>query len=145
LLLARASARFVILLARASARFDANQSGVPMPMSRVFVPQEALETWLSSGRVHMVGETLFVDGQAFGLEGAVRFVSEVAGGGDEQKLLGRVKSMAQVESLGGELCAASVVLGDNAYEVIEGFLAGVEPGAAPARNHDQLVKLFAQR
>jgi hypothetical protein len=116
-----------------------------MPTSRVFVPQEALEAWLSSGRVHMVGETLFVDGQAFALESAVHFVSEVAGGSDEQKLLGRVKSLAQVESLGGELCAASVVLGDNAYEVIEGFLAGAEPGSARSRSNDELIQLFAQR
>lgn len=116
-----------------------------MPTSRVFVPQEALETWLSAGRVHMVGETLFVDGQAFALESAVRFTSEVAGGSDEHSLIGRVKTMAQVESLGGEHCAASVVLGDNAYEVIEGFLAAAETAADRPKTHDQLVKLFAQR
>jgi hypothetical protein len=116
-----------------------------MPTSRVFVPQEALETWLSSGRVHMVGETLFVEGQAFSLESAVRFISEVAGGGDEQALIGRVKTLAQLEALGGEHVSDSVVLGDNAYEVIDGFLAGVETGSGPARTHDQLIKLFAQR
>jgi hypothetical protein len=116
-----------------------------MPTSRIFVPQEALETWLSSGRVHMVGETLFVEGQAFALESAVRFVSEVAGGGDEHKLIGRVKSLAQLEVLGGEHVSDSVVLGDNAYEVIDGFLAGVETGNGPTRTHDQLIKLFAQQ
>jgi hypothetical protein len=116
-----------------------------MPTSRVFVPQEALEAWLSSGRVHMVGETLFLDGQAFALESAVRFVSEVAGGGDEPNLLGRVKSLPQLESLGGEHVSGSVVLGDNAYEVVDGFLASVEAGNAPSRAHDQLIKLFAER
>lgn len=115
-----------------------------MPTSRVFVPQEALEAWLSAGRVHMVGETLFVDGQAFGLESAVRFMTEVAGGNDEQDLLGRVKTLAQITDLGGEHCSASVVLGDNAYEVIEGFLASAEEAREP-RSHDQLVQLFAQR
>jgi hypothetical protein len=115
-----------------------------MPSARVFIPQEALETWLASGGVHMVGENLFVGGQAFSLESAVHFVSEVAGGGDEPQLLGRVKTMDQLEALGGEHCAASVVLGDNAYEVIEGFVARVEPGDAPTLSHDHLIKLFVQ-
>jgi hypothetical protein len=116
-----------------------------MPTSRVFVPQEALETWLSSGRVHMVGETLFLDGQAFALESAVRFLSEVAGGGDEPRLLGRVKSLSQLEALGGEHVSGSVVLGDNAYEVVDGFLASVESGNGPSRTHEQLLRLFAER
>lgn len=114
-----------------------------MASARVFVPQEALEAWLSSGRVHMVGENLFVGGQAFRLESAVRFVNEVAGGGDEPQLLGRVKTLEQIASLGGEHCAASVVLGDNAYEVIEGFVARAEPNGAQPSTHDQLVKLLA--
>ena len=116
-----------------------------MPTARVFIPQEALETWLSAGSVHVVGEDLFLDGHAFSLESAVRFVAEVAGGGDESQLLGRVKTLRQVESLGGELCAASVVLGESAYEVIEGFVAKAEPNGVSAPDHEQLIKLFAQR
>ncbi len=116
-----------------------------MQPSRVFIPQEALEAWLSSSKgVHMVGETLFIEGQPFALEGAVRFMTEVTGTEDGQNLLGRVKTTAQIDALGGEHVSASVVLGDNAYEVIEGFLASVEP-SEPARSHEQLVKLFAQR
>jgi hypothetical protein len=114
-----------------------------MATARVFVPQEALEAWLSSGRVHMVGENLFVGGQAFRLESAARFITEVAGGGDEPQLLGRVKTLEQIANLGGEHCAASVVLGDNAYEVIEGFVARAEPNGAQPATHDQLIKLLA--
>jgi hypothetical protein len=113
-----------------------------MAVARVFVPQEALEAWLSAGRVHMVGENLYVEGHAFSLESAVRFINEVAGGGDETKLLGRVKTLEQITSLGGEHVSASVVLGDNAYEVIEGFVARAEPNGAQLPSHDQLVKLF---
>lgn len=116
-----------------------------MPLARVFVPQEALEGWLSAGRVNMVGETLFVEGQAFALEGALHFTSEVAGGPDEHELVGRVKTMEQLARLGGEHISASVVLGDNAYEVVEGFVARSEPGAGRLASHDQLVQLFVQR
>lgn len=116
-----------------------------MLLARVFVPQEALEGWLSAGRVHMVGETLFVDGQSFALEGALHFVSEVAGGPDEHKLVGHVKTMEQLGELGGEHISASVVLGDSAYEVIEGFVARAEPSPSRPITHDQLVELFAKR
>jgi hypothetical protein len=116
-----------------------------MQPARVFIPQEALETWLSAGKgVHMVGETLFIEGQPFALEGAVRFMAEVTGGEDSQNLIGRVKTTVQLSDLGGEHVSASVVLGDNAYEVIEGFLASAEP-SEPARSHEQLIKLFATR
>lgn len=115
-----------------------------MVPARLFVPQEVLEGWLSAGRVHMVGETLFVEGHPFELESALHFVTEVAGGGDEQKLVGRVKSAAQIDELGGEHVSASVVLGDNAYEVVEGFLAKAERGARKA-THEQLLELFAKR
>ena len=90
-----------------------------MSPARVFFTQEALETWMAEGRAHVVGETLFLEGQAFQLETAVHVRGEVAGGGDEQKLIGRVKSLAQISELGGEHCADSVVLGDIAYEVVE--------------------------
>ncbi len=115
-----------------------------MSTARVFLPQDTLEVWLADGRGHVVGETLFLEGRAFDLEGAVRFVNEVAGGGDAQNLVGRVKSLGQIEQLGGEQCADSVVLGDNAYEVVEGFLASPSPNQkSPAASHDELIRLFA--
>lgn len=114
-----------------------------MSRARVFFSQEALEAWMAEGRAHVVGEVLFLEGQPFQLESAVRFVSEVAGGGDEQDLVGRVKSLAQLGVLGGEHCAASVVLGDNAYEVVEGFLAEPELNTPPdPSTSDRLLKLF---
>jgi hypothetical protein len=115
-----------------------------MSHARVFFPQEALEVWMADGRAHVVDETLFLDGQAFRLETALRFMNEVAGGGDELRLVGRVQTLDQVANEGGEHCAASVVLGDNAYEVVEGFLAAPElPEPAPAGTHTRLIQLFA--
>ena len=114
-----------------------------MSLSRIFVPQETLETWLASGNVHMVGERLIVEGQPCELAGAVHFVQEVTGGPDEHHLVGRVKPVADLSSLGGELCAGSVVLGENAYDVIEGFL--VSPDGSKPVGHDDFVRLFANR
>lgn len=117
-----------------------------MPNARVFVPQEALEAWMGNGRAHMTGDTLFLDSTPFLLASAVRFVSEVAGGGDEAGLVGRVKSLEQIVELGGEHAAGSVILGDNAYEVVEGFLAAPElEGQAEPGTNQKLTKLFAAR
>lgn len=117
-----------------------------MPNARVFVPQDALETFIADGRAHMTGDTLFVEGTPFQLTSAVRFVSEVAGGGDASGLVGRVKSLEQLTELGGEHAAGSVILGDNAYEIVDGFLAVPEtPVPAEPGTHARLTKLFAAR
>jgi hypothetical protein len=117
-----------------------------MAQARVFIPQEALESWLSGGRGQVIGETLLLDGVSFALTGAVRFLSEVAGGGDEVSLVGKVKSLAQLDELGGEHVSGSVVLGDNAYEVLDGYLAVPDKraqGAVPTV--DKLIKMFQQK
>jgi hypothetical protein len=117
-----------------------------MTQARVFFPQDVLEGWMSDGRGHVVGETLFLDGLPFTLSTAVRFVAEVAGGGDEAQLVGKVKSIPQIEELGGEHVSGSVVLGDDAYEVVEGFLATPDPPEdGPPPNANRLLKLFRQR
>lgn len=127
-----------------------------MRENRVFVPQDALDQWLSEGRVEIDGEVmkLLPDGQRFQLKTAVRFTTEVAGGGDAEKLVGKVKDLDQIAALSGDYSSGSVVLGDNAYEVIEGFvgepmkdskfvspLAGIE---ADKSDVDLLAKLFMQ-
>ena len=95
-----------------------------MPANRVFLPQDALDRWLSEGRVEVDGETMTLrpEGQQFRLKTAVRFLSEVAGGGDQKSLVGKVKDLEQLGGLGGEHCADSVILGDDAYQVVEGFV-----------------------
>ena len=95
-----------------------------MAKNRVFFPQQALDTWLEQGRIQLVDDemTLKPDGQRYRLSSAVRVMEEVAEGNDPHELVGKVKSIEQLEGLGGEHYADSVVLGDNAYSVIEGFL-----------------------
>lgn len=111
--------------------------------ARMFVPQEALERWLTNGRGALEGDTFTLDGFAFEAEPAVRFVAEVAGGPDEHALLGRVKSRTQLAPLGAEHSPEAVVLGDNAYHVIEGF--ALSPRNEGARDlYPELIELFAQ-
>jgi hypothetical protein len=110
-----------------------------VPSNRVFVSQETLDHWMSEGRVEVDGETMTLnpERQEFRLTTAVHFLAEVAGGGDEAALVGKVKGLEEIVALGGEHCAASVVLGDNAYEVVEGFLGAPIFAERPAAAREE--------
>ena len=107
-----------------------------MQKSRVFVSQETLDRWLSEERVEVDGEvmTLLPERQKFQLTTAVHFLREVAEGGDSPGLVGKVKDLDQVLGLGGDHCSGSVVVGDDAYEVVDGFLGSPILDSAPAND-----------
>jgi hypothetical protein len=89
-----------------------------------FMAQETLDVWLAEERVSLDGEVLKLlpDGPAFLLTTAVYFQAEVSTGEDPNNVVGRAKAHAEVKELGGEHAPGSVVMGDNAYEVRDGFL-----------------------
>jgi hypothetical protein len=95
-----------------------------MGANRVFVPQEALDAWMSEQRVEVDGETMIMlpEGRRFHLRTAVRFMAELTESGDAAKLVGKVKDLEQLAALGGEHSHDSVIVGEEAYQVIEGFV-----------------------
>lgn len=97
---------------------------------RLFVPQEALDAWLTDGRAQLEGDTMTTpsDGRRYRLKTALRFLTELTGTGDPNDLVGRVKDIDQINALGAEHVRDSVILGDQAYQVAEGFAA--EPDVA---------------
>lgn len=94
-----------------------------MRPNRLFVPQHMLDQWLTEDRVEVQGETMITrpEGQRFALTTAVLFKEEVSGAEDAAGLVGIVKDLEQLAEIGAEHYADSVILGDNAYQVIEGF------------------------
>lgn len=117
-----------------------------MGENRVFFPQAALDAWLDDGRAHLADDRLLLPGgHVLELEGALHFLAEVAEGVDPHNLVGKVKTSAEVIALEGEHQADSVLLGDNAYQVVEGFLARVETwGAAPPGAIDPVTRFFME-
>src|SRR5690606_24917241 len=61
------------------------------------------------------------EGHRFSLTTAVLFRSEVTGEADPHDLVGKVKDLEQLAAIGAEHYADSVIMGDNAYQVVEGF------------------------
>lgn len=95
-----------------------------MAACRLFLTQDALERWVSEGRAKIEGEELSdaTTGQKFRLIMGVRFLSEVTGQGDTAHLVGKVKDVEQIAALSAEHMRDSVILGDRAYSVVEGFV-----------------------
>ena len=109
---------------------------------KLFLPQNLLEEWALSEKADLREGSLFVPAEnaTFPLEGAVHFTS-LASGDDDQKLLSKVKTHAQLAELSGEHMMGSVLLGETAYEVEDGFVVQV-PDAAVA-SHSQDTDLLA--
>ncbi len=114
-----------------------------MGANRAFLAQEALDLWLAEGLVSLDGETLRLlpEGIELRLSSAVRFQAVVAGGGDVQAPVGKVETVEDVGALSGEHVSGSAVLGDDAYEVVDGFLADLQDEAQAAAAYAALVRL----
>jgi len=108
-----------------------------MAANRLFLPQEAVDVWLAAGTITIEDDLLTIERPdarvELRLQSALRFLEEVAEGSDPHGLVGKVKSLQAVGAMDGEHYADSVVLGDNAYQVVEGFLAELaSPGPLPS-------------
>jgi len=90
----------------------------------LFVPQSVLDKWSEQGKVAVDGHvlTLLAEGKSFQLTTAVRFLKMEAGE-DVSKLLQKVKTVDALKQMGADHYMDSVVLGDSAYQVQQGFIA----------------------
>ena len=95
-----------------------------MGPNRVFFPQEALDQWLSDDRIELTGTELVIkaEGRKYRIMEAVRVLGESTGGQDDNEIVGRVKTVAYLTELGAELLGNSMIIGENAYDVVPGFL-----------------------
>ncbi|HXN56484.1 MAG TPA: hypothetical protein VN874_09460 [Myxococcales bacterium] len=90
----------------------------------LFVPQSVLYRWSEQGRVSVDGSVLTILGEdrAFSLTSAVRFI-KLEAGDDKASLLQKVKTLDALKQMGAEHYLESVLLGECAYQVQQGFLA----------------------
>ena len=95
-----------------------------MRASRLFVSQSVLDRWLSEGVAELSGDTLHVlpERHAFDLTTGVLFETEVTGAGDALGLIGKVKDVEQIAEMAGDYSQGTVIVGDLAYEVTDGFV-----------------------
>jgi hypothetical protein len=116
-----------------------------MGKNRVFFPQEALDRWLAEGHVEISGAELTIvnERRRYRLVEALRIVSEEAGHSDPDELVGKVKTVLYLTELGAELLGDSMVLGENAYRVVSGWLGS--PIGTLAEHRAERQELRASR
>ena len=92
--------------------------------NRVFFSQASVDQWGIDGKIDLVaGELiLLAEGRRYKVEEAVRIVTEVTGANDDRKIIGRVKPKRALDEIGAELLETSMILGDNAYDVVPGWI-----------------------
>src|SRR4051812_47559558 len=90
----------------------------------LFVPQTVLDKWSEQAKVSVEGHvlTLLESKKSFQLTSAVRFLKMEAGE-DVARLLSKVKTVDALKQMGAEHYMDSVILGEAAYQVQQGFLA----------------------
>jgi hypothetical protein len=103
-----------------------------MGLTRVFLPQSALNVWLQSGKAELAEGRFKThpDGHTYRVVESLRVIQEVAGGADSYQLAGKVKPIEHVRELGAELLGDSMVLDDNAYDIVLGWVAVADSGNA---------------
>ena len=91
--------------------------------NRIFFPQAALDHWVVEGQVELAGNQLTIvgEGRRYRIAEAVHVLKEVTGTSDTHEVVGKVKSRVYFEELGAEILEDSMIIGDNAYDVIPGW------------------------
>jgi len=93
-------------------------------MSRLFISVDRLDAWTAEGRAALEGDRMILTelGRSFTMTPAVHFVKTMGQDSDPNDLVGLVKSKPQLDAMGAEQLANSVIFNDTAYDVIDGFI-----------------------
>jgi hypothetical protein len=94
---------------------------------QLFISQDTLVAWQDQDKVTFDGDvmTIKADGRRFNLLEAVRFIRLEGEGQDTAGMVGKVKTDEQIVALGGERYRDSVIIGETAYKVQEGFIGEI--------------------
>jgi hypothetical protein len=103
---------------------------------RAFLEQALLHSWADSEQVRVDGEvlTFVAEQRTLQLTQAVRFVGLIDGTNDPHALVGKVKTLVQLQQLGAEHYMDSVICGDIGYTVVEGYVGDLSPAPSLQTN-----------
>ncbi len=92
----------------------------------VFFAQSLIDGWSEGEKISIENNVLTLKRgkqlSRFVLEEAFRFVKVAGGDVDPNGWIGKIKTKRQLEELGAEAYLNSVIYGDTAYDVEEGYL-----------------------
>lgn len=103
-----------------------------MGANRFFWSQELLDQWIGEERILLEGErlTIIEENRSYRLSQAVYFIKDVGDGKDGHRMVGRVKELSALAEMGAEHYMDSVLIGESAYQVAQGFTGARDVSAA---------------
>lgn len=101
-------------------------------MARLYISQARVDSWSAEDRIAISGETMTLveHGRAFTIQPAVRFLAVSGAEEDPHDLLGKVKALDELEQMGADHMASSVIYVETAYDVENGFIGEPLPRSA---------------
>ncbi len=104
-------------------------------MPTVFLSHDLVQQWTDQGKAKLDDTvlSLMAHDRTATLKPAVRFTALIDGSDETHRLLGKVKTTAQLSELGAEHYMDSVLLGDVAYTVVDGFVGDLSPATQAPR------------
>ena len=124
--------------------------------NKLFFPQTALDLWIPDGHVELQGAELSLkpEGRTFLVEEGIHVTKEVTTGEDPNGFVGLALAKGAMLEKGAEIYSGSMILGDNAYEVREGWIGAPSdsfaafklrsPGASGANDEELLASFLAR-
>jgi len=96
--------------------------------AKIFITTDKLNEWLENYKGKVEGKVLSFEWLDYpvNLEEAFLFSNLVAGDDSEKSMIGKVKTLSDIEKSGIEVFQNSAIIGENAYEVKEGFIISFE-------------------
>lgn len=93
-------------------------------MARLYISQNRVDSWSAENRIEISADTMTLveHGRAFIIQPAVRFLAVSGAEEDPHDLVGKVKNLDELAAMGADHMASSVIYGDSAYDVENGFI-----------------------
>lgn len=95
---------------------------------KIFIPQEKLEAWVQDGKISIsenVITTLTENKMSYNLIPAFKFLKLTSGDSDSDKLIGTVKTKADIKHLNPDIFMDSIIIDNKAYEVEMGYIGSL--------------------
>ena len=101
-------------------------------MARLYISQKRIDAWSAENRIDVRGDvmTLVEHQRSFTIQPAVRFLKVSVGEEDPHDLLGKVMAEEELVTMGADHMADSVIFGETAYDVENGFVGEPLPKGA---------------
>ena len=114
--------------------------------TRAFFPQGLLDILIDTGKVDLDGDELIIKNEPYRYRAqeGIRVLREVTTGEDPHDLCGKVTTrMRLTDERGAELLGGSLLLEDNAYDVVPGFIGepvgDIDPGIESGKTEEAIL------